>query len=109
MQEYKWGWDFLVYLFGILFLLLGFYSIFNIIRLWRINHLISRNYFVTLNDLGSTVGSDSGSEVVSGSDLGSDVVSGSDLGSTVGSDSGSEVVSGSDLGSDVVSGSDLGS
>ncbi|CAG2221951.1 unnamed protein product [Mytilus edulis] len=51
MKEYKWGWDFLVYLFGIIFLLLGLYSVYNIIRLWRIEHLLSRNYFVTLNVL----------------------------------------------------------
>ncbi|XP_071155826.1 uncharacterized protein [Mytilus edulis] len=51
MKEYKWGWDFLVYLFGVIFLLLGLYSVYNIIRLWRIEHLLSRNYFVTLNVL----------------------------------------------------------
>ncbi|CAC5418215.1 unnamed protein product [Mytilus coruscus] len=51
MKEYKWGWDFLVYLFGVIFLLLGLYSVYNIVRLWRIEHLLSRNYFVTLNVL----------------------------------------------------------
>ncbi|XP_063443389.1 uncharacterized protein LOC134723767 [Mytilus trossulus] len=51
MKQYKWGWDFLVYLFGIMFLLLGSYNVFNIVRLIPMQHLFSRNYFVMLNIL----------------------------------------------------------
>ena len=51
MQKYKWGWNFLVYVFATLFLFLGLYCVSNIVCLLHMKHLFSRNYFIMLNIL----------------------------------------------------------
>ncbi|WAR25816.1 PRRT3-like protein [Mya arenaria] len=43
------AWEFHVYFFGLCFVLLGMYCVFGVIRLWTMEHLLSRNYFVTLH------------------------------------------------------------
>ena len=49
--EWKEAWQFHIYFFGILFTLLGLYCLISVIRLWRMEHLLSRHYFLTLNVL----------------------------------------------------------
>ena len=49
--EWKEAWEFHVYFFGAMFTLLGLYCIVSVIRLWSMEHLLSRHYFLTLNSL----------------------------------------------------------
>ena len=49
--EWKEAWQFHIYFFGTLFTLLGLYCLISVIRLWRMEHLLSRHYFLTLNVL----------------------------------------------------------
>ncbi|XP_061178726.1 uncharacterized protein LOC133187389 [Saccostrea echinata] len=51
MKEWQWGWDILVYFFAAAFLLIGVLSLLSVIRLWKIKHLLSKNYFMVLNIL----------------------------------------------------------
>lgn len=50
-EVWQEAWEFHVYFFGIAFALLGFYCFIALIRLWDMEHLISKHYFVTLNVL----------------------------------------------------------
>ncbi|XP_052274698.1 uncharacterized protein LOC127874407 [Dreissena polymorpha] len=43
------AWEFHVYFFGLCFAVLGLYCVLSVIRLWYMEHLLSRNYFVTLH------------------------------------------------------------
>ena len=49
LKEWQWGWEVLVYFFAALFLLLAALSLLSVIRLWKIKHLLSKNYFMVLN------------------------------------------------------------
>ena len=49
LREWQWGWGVLVYFFAALFLLLAALSLLSVIRLWKIKHLLSKNYFMVLN------------------------------------------------------------
>ena len=49
--EWKQGWEFHVYFYGALFVVLGLYCVVSVIRLWSMDHLLSRHYFLTLNVL----------------------------------------------------------
>ncbi|KAJ8301388.1 hypothetical protein KUTeg_020375 [Tegillarca granosa] len=40
-EEWRWGWEFLIYFFGVMFILLGLFSFISVIRLWRMNHLLT--------------------------------------------------------------------
>ena len=48
-KEWKAAWEVHLYLFGILFAILAVYSLVSIVRLWHIQHLLSKKYFVVLN------------------------------------------------------------
>lgn len=45
------AWEFHVYFFGIAFALLGFYCLLALIRLWSMEHMLSKHYFITLQIL----------------------------------------------------------
>jgi len=45
------AWEFHIYFFGLCFVVLACYSVFSVIRLWTMEHLLSRNYFVILHVL----------------------------------------------------------
>ena len=49
--EWKQAWEFHIYFFGISFTLLGLYCLFCVIQLWKMDHLLSRHYFITLQVL----------------------------------------------------------
>ncbi|XP_048738546.2 uncharacterized protein LOC125653236 [Ostrea edulis] len=51
LKEWQWGWEVLVYFFAGLFLVLAGLSLLSVIRLWKIKHLLSKNYFMVLNIL----------------------------------------------------------
>ncbi|XP_062589203.1 proline-rich transmembrane protein 4-like [Saccostrea cucullata] len=51
MKEWQWGWEILVYFFAASFLLIALLSLLSVIRLWKIKHLLSKNYFMVLNIL----------------------------------------------------------
>ena len=54
-KEWKEAWEFHVYFFGVCFILLGLYSSACVLRLWGMEHLLSRNYFLILHILVITV------------------------------------------------------
>lgn len=50
-EQWQEAWEFHVYFYGACFVLLGLYSTVCVVRLWRIEHLLSRHYFLTLHVL----------------------------------------------------------
>lgn len=47
--SWKEAWEFHVYFFGIAFALLGVYCLLTLIRLWNMEHMLSKHYFITLH------------------------------------------------------------
>ncbi|XP_045165929.2 uncharacterized protein LOC123529603 [Mercenaria mercenaria] len=46
---WKEAWEFHVYFYGIAFSVLGLYCLVTLIRLWGMEHLLSKHYFITLH------------------------------------------------------------
>lgn len=50
-RQWKEAWEFHIYFCGVCFVILGIYSSACIVRLWAMEHLLSRNYFFILHGL----------------------------------------------------------
>lgn len=50
-EQWKEAWEFHIYFYGGCFALLGIYSAICVFRLWGMEHLLSRHYFLTLHVL----------------------------------------------------------
>ncbi|ESO83149.1 hypothetical protein LOTGIDRAFT_236753 [Lottia gigantea] len=50
-EKWSFAWELHIYLYGLFFLCIGIYCCISVVRLWTLDRLLSRKYFLTLNTL----------------------------------------------------------